>query len=79
MKIYGITVGTTLPKPNLDQTDPKKGDFIKGDRTFLKGDDGAVFVPSVDEEGVLSWTNNGELPNDIANVFPDIVRCRASW
>lgn len=63
MKIYGNTVGTTLPKPNLDQTDPKKGDFIKGDRTFLKGDDGAVFVPSVDEEGILSWTNNGELPN----------------
>ena len=63
MKIYGNTVGTTLPKPNLDQTDPSKGDFIKGDRTFLKGDDGAVFVPEISEEGMLSWTNNGALPN----------------
>ena len=63
MKIYGNTVGTTLPKPNLDQTDPSKGDFIKGDRTFLKGDDGAVFVPEISEAGILSWTNNGGLPN----------------
>ena len=63
MKIYGNTVGTTLPRPNFDQTDPKKGDFIKGDRSFLKGDDGAVFVPGVDGEGVLSWTNNGGLTN----------------
>lgn len=28
-----------------------------------KGDTGATFTPSVSEEGVLSWTNNGELPN----------------
>lgn len=38
-KIIGITVGTQLPKPNLDQTDPNKGDYIKGDRTFLTVDD----------------------------------------
>ena len=30
MKIIGNTVGTTLPKPNLMQTDPTKGDFVKG-------------------------------------------------
>lgn len=30
MKIIGNTVGTTTPKPNLRQTDPKKGDFVKG-------------------------------------------------
>ena len=35
MKIIGVTVGTSLPKPNFDQTDPKKGDYIKGDRSFL--------------------------------------------
>lgn len=27
------------------------------------GGDGVVFVPAVSEEGVLSWTNNGGLPN----------------
>ena len=35
MKIIGITVGTTTPKPNFDQTDPSKGDYIYGDRSFL--------------------------------------------
>lgn len=29
-KIYGITVGSTLPKPNLMQDNPKKGDFVHG-------------------------------------------------
>lgn len=28
-KIIGATVGTTLPKPNWDQKDPAKGDYIK--------------------------------------------------
>ena len=39
MKIIGATVGTTKPKPNFDQTDPRKGDFIRGDRTFITPDD----------------------------------------
>ena len=39
MKIIGATIGTPLPKPNFDQTDPKKGDYIKGDRSFLRVDD----------------------------------------
>ena len=29
MKIIGNTVGTTTPKPNFKQTDPKRGDYIK--------------------------------------------------
>lgn len=29
MKIIGYTVGTTMPKPNLAQTDPNKGDYVK--------------------------------------------------
>ncbi len=28
-KIIGVTVGTTLPKPNFKQSDPTKGDYIK--------------------------------------------------
>ena len=31
--------------------------------TGLAGEPGAVFVPSVDENGILSWTNNGDLDN----------------
>ena len=37
-KIIGVTVGTQLPKPNFDQTDPTKGDYIRGDRSFLTTD-----------------------------------------
>lgn len=29
-KIIGVTVGSPLPKPNLKQTDPSKGDYVKG-------------------------------------------------
>ena len=29
MKVIGYTVGTTLPKPSLKQSDPTKGDYIK--------------------------------------------------
>lgn len=34
-KIIGVTVGTTLPKPNLAQTDPKMGDYVKGREAVL--------------------------------------------
>ena len=43
-KIIGVTVGTTLPKPNFDQTDPRKGDYIRGDRTFITPDDTLTHV-----------------------------------
>ena len=33
-KIIGITVGTQLPKPNFNQTDPTKGDYIKNKPDF---------------------------------------------
>ena len=29
-KIIGVTVGSPLPKPNLKQNDPNKGDYVKG-------------------------------------------------
>lgn len=27
------------------------------------GDDGATFIPHVSEDGIISWTNDGDLPN----------------
>lgn len=35
-KIFGVTVGTPLPKPNLMQTNPTKGDFVRGKEEFKK-------------------------------------------
>lgn len=29
----------------------------------IDGKDGVTFVPTITEDGVLSWTNNGNLPN----------------
>lgn len=34
--IIGVTVGTTTPRANLMQTDPKKADYVKGKEEFLK-------------------------------------------
>ena len=34
--IIGATVGSPLPKSNLMQTDPTKGDYVKGKPEFLK-------------------------------------------
>lgn len=36
MKIIGNTVGMGLPKPDLTQTDPSKGDYVRGKDNFLK-------------------------------------------
>lgn len=36
MKIYGPTVGTTLPKPSWIQANPKKGDYIKDKPTEME-------------------------------------------
>lgn len=36
-KIIGVTVGTALPKANLMQTDPTKGDYVKGKDSFMAG------------------------------------------
>ena len=61
MKIVGNTVGTSLPKPNLMQDNPKKGDFVKGKDEFRKRTGvnipggakvgQAIVVQAVDENG----------------------------
>lgn len=35
-KVIGATAGTPLPKPNLAQTNPHKGDFVHGKDEFLQ-------------------------------------------
>lgn len=36
MKIKGIPVGTTMPRSNLEQTDPKKADYVRGRDAFIE-------------------------------------------
>lgn len=39
--------------------------FVPGSDTGGEGNDGVIFIPSVSEDGIISWTNNGGLPNPI--------------
>ena len=56
MKIIGNTVGTTLPKPDLMQTDPKKGDYVKGKDEFR-----AIPTFDLNEIGVPDIPLGGEV------------------
>ena len=49
-KIIGVTVGTTLPKPDWEQNDPKKGGFIKNKpEVFGQGENG--ITPHIGDNG----------------------------
>ena len=51
----------TFSENNQDHYDMVPND--KDSYQFWQGLRGPYFTPSVDEDGVLSWTNNGQLPN----------------
>ena len=53
--IWGNTVGTTMPRANLQQTDPTKADYVQGKEEFLAD---AGFVKTV----------NGKKPDENGNV-----------
>lgn len=60
MKIVGNTVGTTLPKPNLMQDDPSKGDYVKGRDEFLEqipgGPGGGYVLTEADKQEIAELT-----------------------
>lgn len=60
-KIVGNTVGMGLPKPNLMQNDPTKGDYVKGKEEFLKMDISALIDNKV-----------GDLRSYVASVFEEL-------
>lgn len=46
------------------QNNPKSFDPNMGEIVVVHdGQNGATFTPSVSDEGVISWTNDRELPN----------------
>ena len=56
----------TLPKMSGSVSAPKSLRGNVGAKTINiggKGDDGATFVPSVSADGIISWTNDKDLPN----------------
>lgn len=56
----------TLPKMSGHVSTPKSLSGNVGAKTINiggKGDDGATFTPSVSADGIISWTNDRDLPN----------------
>ena len=49
-KIIGITVGTTTPRPDWNQTDPTKADYIKNKPSSVGGGDGYVLTAGDKQE-----------------------------
>jgi hypothetical protein len=76
MKIIGYTVGTTLPKPNLKQTDPTKGDYVKGkeilDEKYIKVEEQELTEDQKAQVranvNAVSVEEVGELINDVAYI-----------
>ena len=63
-KIIGVTVGTTLPKPNFKQTDPTKGDYIKNKPDF-DGLQGQVTGVMQDVEGLQAQVGDKSVSEQI--------------
>lgn len=53
----------TLPKMSGSVSAPKSLSGNVGAKTINIGEDGATFIPSVSDDGVISWTNDKDLPN----------------
>lgn len=67
-KIIGITVGSPLPKPNLKQNDPAKGDYVKGKDIIptkvsqLQNDSGFITDYTETDPTVPSWAKQASKP-----------------
>jgi hypothetical protein len=53
----------TLPKMSGHVSTPKSLSGNVDAKTVNIGEDGATFIPYVSQDGVISWTNDKELPN----------------
>lgn len=65
-KIIGVTVGSPLPKPNLMQTDPAKGDYVWGKEEFLAqaGSGGNVDLTIEGETLVIAEKSTAIIENE---------------
>lgn len=62
----------TLPKMSGSVSSPQTLGGNIGAKTINIGEDGATFIPSVSDDGVISWTNDKDLPNpDPVNIKGD--------
>ena len=92
MHVQAVTVG-----PDEESTVTKTVDEETGEVTLIfgvrqgekgkqgnKGNTGARFVPAISEDGVLSWTNNGNLENPdpfdiVGAVLAELPHAEEAW
>lgn len=67
-KIIGNTVGTGLPKPNMMQTNPNKGDYVRGKEEFAKQHAFETNHTLTLEDGILSVNTTDRMEQD--NTLP---------
>ena len=72
-KIIGNTVGSPLPKSNLRQTDPRKGDFVKGrdiiptKASDLENDAGYL----TEHQDLSGYAKTGDIPTKLSQLAND--------
>lgn len=59
-KINGVDINSA---EDINQVAQAVIDLEDNQQEVVKGEDGATFIPSVSANGVISWTNNQNLPN----------------
>lgn len=79
-KVIGVTVGSPLPKPNLTQDDPMKGDYVKGKDEFVANilaDAGKYVTPSfnLSELGMSMHTIGGRATTLVCDTTEMIDAC----
>ena len=70
MKVKGIPVGTPMPRPDWEQTNPLKADFIKNKPTIPRPDwneedpKSANYIKNKPDLELMRGYDSGELPSD---------------
>lgn len=78
MKIPGNTVGTTMPRTNYNQADPKKADYLVGRENIVGKEDLVSVTEEILAEAKASGEFNGEDGKDGTD-GKDGVSCSHSW
>ena len=68
-KIIGVTVGTTLPKPNFKQNDPTKGDYIRNKPEIATDDEIIDMIAQEDLLPVVTDADGSILADESDNIL----------
>ena len=68
-KVIGVTVGTTLPKPDFAQNDPTKGDYIKNKPEIATDEEIISMLAEEDMMPVVADADGSILTDENENVL----------